>query len=194
MTNKNKEIKAYDAFLQSHIDKRDFVKIYRKFKEREENISGFLLAISKDFLLLQVDNEFSLNGYAIMRKDQFDSLRCNKYDKTQKKIYIAEGLLDNGYGIDKSISLKSWQDIFKTLKLFDYHVIIECEDKEEPWFDIGPIKRVNKESVSIQYYDPTGQLESKLSSRKYSDITLVKFDDNYSKTFRKYLKPSKQSK
>ncbi len=194
MTNKNKEIKAYDAFLQSHIDKRDFVKIYRKFKEREENISGFLLAISKDFLLLQVDNEFSLNGYAIMRKDQFDSLRCNKYDKTQKKIYIAEGLLENGYGIDKSISLKSWQDIFKTLKFFDYHVIIECEDKEEPWFDIGPIKRVNKESVSIQYYDPTGQLESKLTSRKYSDITLVKFDDNYSKTFRKYLKPSKQSK
>ncbi len=194
MTNKNKEIQAYDAFLQSHIDKRDFVKIYRKFNEREENISGFLLAISKDFLLLQVDNEFSLNGYAIIRKDQFDSLRCNKYDKTQKKIYIAEGLLENGYGIDKSISLESWQDIFKTLKLLDYHVIIECEDKEEPWFDIGPIKRVNKESVSIQYYDPTGQLESKLTSRKYSDITLVKFDDNYSKTFRKYLKPSKQSK
>ena len=107
MTIKNKEIKEYDVLIQSHIDKKDFVKIYRKFKEKEENISGFILAISKDFLLLQVDNEFSYNGDAIMRKDQFDSLRCNKYDKTQKKIYKAEGLLDNGYGIDKNISLKS---------------------------------------------------------------------------------------
>ena len=188
------KIKAYDTLLQTHIDKKDFVKIYRTFREKEETISGFILAFSKDFLLLQVDNEFALNGYAIIRKGQFDSIRCNKYDKTQKKIYKAEGLMDNSYVIDKNISLKNWQDNFTDLKKNDYHVIIECEDKEEPLFDIGPIKRILKNSVSIQYYDPTGQLENKLTSRKYADITIVKFDDNYSKTFRKYLKPSKKVK
>ena len=86
MKDRRKKIKAYDTLLQTHIDKKDFVKIYRTFREKQETISGFILAFSNDFLLLHVDNEFVLNGYAIIRKDQFDSIRCNKYDKTQKKI------------------------------------------------------------------------------------------------------------
>ena len=192
--NGNKQTKAFDILLQSHIDKKDFIKIKRTFNGKEENISGFILSMSKEFLLIQVDNELSFNGYTIIRKDQFDSLRCNKYDKTLKKIYKAEGLLKSGYGIDKNISLKNWQSIFSDLKKFDYHVIIECEDQEEPSFDIGPIKKTLKGSVSIQYYDATGQLENKLTSLKYSDITTVKFGDNYSMTYRKYLKPAKKGK
>ncbi|HEX6430367.1 MAG TPA: hypothetical protein VF008_21895 [Niastella sp.] len=192
--NTNKQIKAYDIMLQSHIDKKDFVNINRTFNGEEERIGGFILSMSKDFLLIQVDNELSFNGYAIIRKDQLDSLRCNKYDKTIKKIYKGEGLLKNGYGIDKNISLKSWQAIFSDLKKFDYHVIIECEDREESTFDIGPIKKALKGSVSIQYYDPTGQLENKLTPLKYSDITKVQFGDHYSMTYRKYLKPTKKEK
>ena len=191
--NTNKQIKAFDILLRSHIDKKDFVN-NRTFNGEEEHISGFILSMSKDFLLIQVDYEFSFNGYAIVRKDQLDRIRCNKYDKTRKKIFKAEGLLKNGYGIDKNISLKTWQEIFSDLKKFDYHVIIECEDREEPTFDIGPIKKALKGSVSIQHYDATGQLENKLTPLKYSDITKVQFGDNYSMTFRKYVKPAKKGK
>lgn len=190
MTNRD-NIKAYDMMLQQHVGKKDFIKINRSFKDKEDNIAGFLLSFSKDFLLLQVDDEFSLNGYVVIRKDQFDSLRCNKYDKALKRIYKAEGLLDNQFGIHKDISLTTWQDIFKDLKSFDYHVIVECEDKDEPDFVIGPIKRITKEKVGIQYYDPTGKLENGMTTIKYSDITIVRFGDRYSTTFRKYLKPKK---
>jgi len=180
--------KQYDEMIKSHIDKKDFVKIKRTVTEGEANISGFILQMSKDFLLIQKEEEFSLNGYGIFRKDHFDALRCNKYDRAFKKILKAEGIIDSDYGIDIKINLKSWRTIFEHLRKFDFHVIVECEDLKEPLFQIGPIKRVNVNSVSIQYYDPAGLLDKKPTTVNYNDITLVKFDDRYINVFKKYLR------
>jgi hypothetical protein len=181
------KIKAYDLVLQKHIDKKDFVKIDRMFQDREESFSGFLLALSKDFLLVQVENEFLLNGYSIIRKDQFHYLICTEHQQAIKRILRKEGTIKSDYGIDFSLNLKSWPTIFNDLKKNDYHAIVECEDGDEPQFTIGIIKRVNKNSVGIQYYDPTGVLDKKLTAVKYDDITRVTFGDRYSTIFRKYL-------
>jgi hypothetical protein len=190
MTKKGK-IKRYEHMLQKHIENQDYVKIYRTFQNVEKNISGFILSKSKDFLLMQLNYDFIVDGFGILRKDQFDSLRCNKYEKTQTKIYKAEGLLDNNFGFDKSISLTTWQDIFIELQRLDYHVIIECEDKKHPDFKIGPIISVKEDRIKIQNYDPTGKLDKKPSSIKFKKITFVQFGDRYSMIFRKYLKSSK---
>ena len=192
---KNKDnVKSDDIILQNYIDKKAFVKINRTFKDYSENIRGFILKMTKDFLLVQLENNFFLDGYAIIRKDQFDSIRCSKYEKACKKILKAEGIFDDNYGINKDIDLTNWQSILKSIKALDFHVIIECEDLDEPDFIIGPIKRVTQNSTSIQFYDPTGLLEDNLSQVKYSDITIVKFDDRYTKTYRKYLRTNKLSK
>ena len=188
MTKTKDKIKSYDITLQNYIDKKEFVKIYRTFKDNSENIRGFILKMTKDFLLVQLDNDFFLDGYAIIRKDQFDSIRCSKYEKACKKILKGEGIFENNYGIDKDIDLTSWQSIFKDIKKLDFHVIIECESLDEPDFIIGPIKRVTQNRTSIQFYDSTGLLENKLSVVKYLDITIVKFDDRYTKTYKKYLR------
>lgn len=74
--------KQYDDRIRNHIEKKDLVKIERTFTEGESNISGFILQSSKDFLLIQCEEEFYLNGYVIIRKDQFDNIRCNKFDRT----------------------------------------------------------------------------------------------------------------
>lgn len=177
--------------LQKYIDRKEYVTIKRTVTEGEANISGFLLKMSKDFLLMQKQEEFNLNGYGIIRMDHFDALRSNNVDKTFKKILRAEGIMAADYGIKNEIDLKSWQTIFHDLKKLDYHVIVECEDLEEPLFLIGPIKRVNKSAVGIQYYDATGQLDAELTMVKYDDITLVKFDDRYINIFRKYLRVKK---
>jgi hypothetical protein len=182
------EVKDYDTMLQKHIDKRDLVTINRTFGGRPGNLSGFILNMAKDFLLIQLEEEFSLNGYAIIEKHQFDDLRCNKFDRTRKKILRAEGIFDKDYGIENNIDLSNWQSIFKDLKKFDYNVIIECEDLDEPTFEIGPIKRIGNNYVSIQYHDPSGLLENKLTAVKYAEITIVKFDDRYSTTYKKYMR------
>lgn len=57
-----------------------------------------------------------LDGFAIIRLDDFDSIRHSSYERTQRKIFNSEGLLDNGFGFDKHLPLTSWTDIFKTLK------------------------------------------------------------------------------
>jgi hypothetical protein len=174
--------------IKRHVDKKDFVKIKRTVTEGSADISGFILQMSKDFLLIQKELEFYLNGYAIVRKDHFDSIRCNKFDKAYKGILKGEGIFDSDYGIKKKIRIKNWRTIFEDLMKLDCHVIIECEDLKDPIFVIGPIKKINKDSVNIQYYDPTGLLDKKPTTIKYKDITIVKFDERYINVFKKYLR------
>jgi hypothetical protein len=180
--------KQYDSTIKNHIEEKDFAKIKRTFTEGSADITGFILQFSKDFLLLQEEEEFYLNGYAIIRKDQFEAIRCNKYDRALKSMLKKEGIINSDYGINKKIRLMSWQAIFEDLRKHDYHVIVECENLEEPVFLIGPITKVNKNSVSIQYYDPTGLLDKAPTKVNFKDITLVKFDNRYINVFKKYLR------
>lgn len=187
MTQRQK-VKEYNLMLQKYIDKKAFVKILRTVCGQEENISGFILGMSKGFLLLQLDYDFMLDGYAIIRLDDFDSLRLSSYERTQRKIFKAEGILDTAYGFDKSLPLTSWTEIFKTLKSYDLHVIVENINKDYLDFWIGEIKKVTDKSVSIHNYDPDGQLYDKPTNIKFDTISIVKFGDRYSTVFRKYLK------
>jgi hypothetical protein len=191
MTEQEK-ISKYDLLLQKYIDNKSFIKIYRTVFDKEENLSGFLLGMSKDFMFMQVDSDFTFDGYAIIRKDDFDNIRHSSYERTQRKIFKAEGLLEKGYGFNKHLPLTNWTDIFETLKNYDFHVIIENENKDCLDFWIGQIVKVTDKSVSIHNYNPDGVLDEKPKSIKFNTISIVKFGDNYSMTFRKYLRLKKQ--
>jgi hypothetical protein len=194
MINRKKTIKKYDKLLKSYIGNKDFIRVEREFEEGELDVSGFLLNISKNFILMQKEEDFRLDGYYIIPKHRFDSIRNNKFDKTHKKILNKEGMTEKDYGIDIEIDLTDWNTVFQSLKKNDRHVIVECEDMEEPMFLIGPIKRINKKSVSIQYYDATGLLDKKPTTVKFDDITIIRFDERYLNIFRKYLRTRKKKK
>ena len=115
------KIKEYNLMLQKYIDKKAFVKIYRTVCGKEENLSGFILGMSKRFLFLQLDYDFMLDGYAIIRLDDFDSIRHSSYERTQRKIFAAEGILLTQYGFDRPLPLTSWTNILKRLKSYDLH-------------------------------------------------------------------------
>jgi hypothetical protein len=187
MTERQKR-KDYNLMLQKYIDKKAFVKLYRMVCDKEENLSGFILGMSKDFLFLQLDNDFMLDGYAIIRQDDFDSIRLSSYERTQRKIFKAEGILGTSYGFDKSLPLTSWTNILKALKSYDLHVIIENIKKDYLDFWIGEIKNVTEKSVSIHNYNPDGQLDDKPKNIKLDTISIIRFGDRYSTVFRKYLK------
>jgi len=181
------KLKMFDEILSKHILKKDFVKVIRTVKGEDKSIYGFIVAYSRDFILIHSSDEFLLNGYNILRKDQFDSVRCNVHDRSQRRIMKAEGILEQvGAGVD--INLQSWKNIFQSIKKLGFNVIIECEDLEEPLFEIGPIKKSLKTQVHIQYHDPSGILEQADTAVNYDSITLVTFGDRYSVTFKKYLK------
>jgi len=190
---RRKEGKEYDTVLQKYIDNRSFVKIFRTIFEKEENLFGFIIGMSEQFLFIQLSGEFNLDGFAIIRKDDFDSIRHSSYERTQRKILKAEGLLESGIGFDQFIPLTSWKDIFTTLKKNDIHAIIENTKDDYLDFWIGPIVRATEKTVSIHNYDPDGRLNEKPTSIKLDTISIVKFGDRYSTIFRKYLKPAKTS-
>lgn len=192
MKKKEKAIKKYDKLLRSCIDNKDIVKVERDFGEGDVSVLGFLLDISQKFLLMQKEEDFYLDGYAIIPKGQFDSIRNNKFDKTHKKILAKEGITKRDYGIDIKVDLTDWPGVFKSLRKHDQYVIIECEDLDEPIFLIGPITRVGKKTVSVQYFDATGLLDEKPSAVNYSDITIVRFDERYINVFRKHLRQKKK--
>ena len=174
--------------LQKYIDKKAFVKIFRTVCDKEENLSGFILDMSKGFLFLQLDYDFMLDGYAIIRLGDFDSLRLSSYERTQRKIFNAEGIFSTSYGFDKPLPLTNWTDILKTLKSYDLHVIIENINKGYLDFWIGEIKNVSDKSVRIHNYNPDGLFDDKPKNIKLDNISIITFGDRYSTIFRKYLK------
>jgi len=178
--------------LQQFIDKKTYVKIFRTVCGKEENLSGFILGMSKRLLFLQLDWEFMLDGYAVIRLDDFDSIRRSSYERTQQKILRAEGFLPNGHGFDRPLPLASWATLLNALKAHDLHVIIENIHKDDLNFWIGPIKRVSEKSVSILNYDPDGRLDAKPTAISLDTISVLKFGNRYSTIFRKYLKSAKR--
>jgi len=188
MSKEEEKAKEYNVMLQKYINKKSYVKIFRTICDEEGNLSGFILGMSRNFLFLQLDNEFTLDGYAVIKLDDFDSIRHSNYERTRRKIFHAEGLLTNGYGFENRLPLTSWADILKTLKKYDIHVIIENIKNGSLDFWIGPITRVAEKSMSIQNYDPAGNLDDKATIIKLDTISVIQFGDRYSTTFRKYLK------
>ena len=190
---KQTTIKEYNLMLQQYITRKAFVQIFRTVCGQEENLSGFILGMSNRLLLLQLNNEFMLDGYAVIRIDDFDSIRHSSYERTQQKIFRAEGLLSTGYGFDQPLPLTSWTALLKALKGYDLHVVVENINKDVVDFWIGPIKRVSEKSVSIHNYDPDGQLDAKPTVISLETISVLKFGDRYSTIFRKYLKSARRN-
>lgn len=185
--NKKEEIESFDEVINKYISKKKFVQVRRDFIDDEAHINGFILEASEDFILVQAEEDFRLTGYSILHKSKFDSIQFDEIDNTVKKILKKEGVITKDYGIKKKVNLSSWQSIFKNLKKLDFHVILECEDSEDPIFLIGPVVKIGEKSVSIHNYDATGVFDEKPTKVKYKDITIVKFDERYANVFRKYL-------
>lgn len=188
---KEKKIKKFDKLLNKLLNKKEVVQIERVHDDEESNINGILLNRSADFIHLVETEEFNFIGQVILPIDSFASLRCNEYDKTYKKILKKEGMLTKYEPSKTNVSLDSWAAIFSGLQDKGIHVIVECEDLFEPSFTIGPIQKVTKKAVHVRYYDATGQLDKKATKVKFEDITLLKFEDRYTKVFSKYLKDPK---
>ena len=161
--------------------------LIRKSGDFQENTTGYILAFSKDFIVLQETNNFRIDGYLIIPVKTIKSIRRNKFEKTIQKIHHKEGLYSR-VGIKHKIDLTSWNSVCKSIKKTKLCVISECENPKQEYFCIGNIKRVNKKSLSIQYFDGTGKLDSFNTKHYFKEITKLAFDDIYANTFTKYTK------
>lgn len=189
MTEKEK-LKIQDALLQRYIDRKACIKLRLKIGDEELSITGFILAKSDEFLFIQDVNDFRYDGYVLIRRPDFDTIKHGRNEQMIKKILKGEGMLGEAYGYKGRMPLSNWKAIFDTLKKEDTHAVIRSVYKDEAEFWIGPIKRATEKRVVIHHYDATGTFNTKATTLGYEEIRMVYFGDRYSTTFRKYLKPS----
>ncbi len=190
---KNAKLAKYDKILNKYLKKKECVKIYRDVRDGEADLLGVISGISDTFLQISEIHEFEFTGEVIIRQDHYESIRCSKFEKTTKKILTGENKLSKDSPKVTKLDLSGWASIFQELQKQDIHVIVECEDLKDSTFSIGAVVGGDKKSVDIHNYDASGRLDKKPTTVKFKDITIVRFNDNYSTTFRKYLKEPKKS-
>ncbi|MBP6576879.1 MAG: hypothetical protein KA232_06635 [Chryseobacterium sp.] len=177
--------KEFEKLIQKHIDKVNFVKV-SLFDD--SSIFGFIVKYSDEFLMIEEAGDFSLDGIKIIPYETVRSIRHNKFDKAKKTIYNEENLIKLNHKIIDKTALNDFESLFKSIKKQDFHCIVESKKKKKDVFSIGEILEVNDKSVTIQNYSATGKIYKKPDVISFKNIELINFNDNYSKTFRKYLK------
>ncbi|OIQ30337.1 MAG: hypothetical protein BM564_02915 [Bacteroidetes bacterium MedPE-SWsnd-G2] len=172
--------------LDKHCSEKLYVRITRKKGSFEGISTGFILDKSSNFILLQETNEFRVLGFQIFPIQTIKHVRFNKNDKTIHRILNEEGLISEVKAKYK-IDLTNWNTIVNDVKATQLTVISECEHPKQNYFCIGYLKRINKKSISIRYFNAQGILDKKNTKHKFEDITKLSFDDRYANVFSKYL-------
>ncbi|WP_431109709.1 hypothetical protein [Winogradskyella poriferorum] len=179
--------------IKTHTTDKTYCRITTGLIDDFETImTGYILDYSSNFILLQETDEFLINGYRIIPINLIKDIRFNNNDKYLFKIHKEEGLTERIELPNYKINLSNWIEIFKSLKKNVNCIISECEAFEQDYFCIGEIKRVNKKSVSIQYFDAKGLLDEVYTKHYFEEITRVTFEDRYSQTFSKYTRKRKK--
>lgn len=171
-----------------HIDNKMLIKIERESLTGEGQIVGFPIQLTNKFLLMTVISDFYDEGFAILRTCDITDAYSKVNDEYYERICICEGLQDK-------ISMSPIKDIADIkqilLDLQKYEGFVEIqweEDDQEISFDMGKIKDVLDDSVVFQVVDLDGEWDDELDIIPFSNITLITFEDNYSKTFFNYMK------
>ncbi|WP_412984890.1 hypothetical protein [Pontimicrobium sp. IMCC45349] len=173
--------------LEKHCAEKLYVRLTRKKGKFEGISTGFILEKSNDFILLQESDEFRILGYQVIPVNTIKHVRYNKNDKTYEQILKNENLMTFVKAKYK-IDLTDWNSITNDIKKTGLTIISECEHPELNYFCIGQLKRVNKKSISIRYFNAQGILDKENTKHKFGDITKLSFDDHYANVFSKYVK------
>ena len=173
--------------LQILKDKKQMSRFFISVNNVEKYIDGFVLDITKEFVLLRECVDFESKGLVIIEISNIIKLKQGKSQKSFTRIFKLEKLTDCALSFDQ-IPLENYSEIFKAIKKKYKYAIVENAYNNEIDFCIGEIVRVNKASVSILYFDITGKVNKSPSTIPFKDIINIEFDSNYINTFIKFLK------
>ncbi len=168
-------------------DKKNLGRFYISVHNVESCIDGLILDISKDFILVREFVDFTAKSLNIIPLNKLSKIKFDKKQRNFSRILKLEKLVDKAIIFDK-ITLESYSEIFKAIRKKYKYVIIEDVFDGENNFYIGEIARVNKESVSIFYFDIMGKVDDSATTIPFKDIANIEYDSDYINRFIKYLK------
>jgi len=174
--------------VKEYIRRNVYVTIDRK-EPKFVNLHGYLLDVSPEWTLIYNIVDFHLDGYSIIRNSYIERIRHNKYDQFFDRILKKEGIKKRGKK-KLSINIRDFRLCLDGLKKQSLNVIVECENKNTDNFHIGFIKKVDDKTISMLTYDACGIFDKDLAIVKLRDVSLVRFGEEYTRIFSKYLMKS----
>jgi hypothetical protein len=149
-------------------------------------IQGFLLAKSKELVLINYVYDFNLDGLMILRKQDISELRVGKTDVFQTQLLKNEGVFDM-VNFNVEYNINCWRMFFKNAVKKHKYFILEEEALEEPRFSIGKIIKLNKDDLVMSTFTGIGRWEDETITIKHSDLTSCQIGNNYLNVYERYF-------
>lgn len=152
-----------------------------------ESKRAFIIDYSDKLILVKEVDDFVKRGFFIFPIKQISKLRRNQSDIFYEKICIDEKIVEPNIQ-SHNINLDSWKTVFESISKLGFNVIVRNEYSNADTFEIGPIIKITKKKVDLNYFDSRGILNNETTEIPLNKITLVEFDDIYINIMSKYLK------
>lgn len=150
-----------------------------------EKNHGYIVAFSKDFVVLQLTPDFRVDGYLLFPMQHLKKVKQTRSDEFTDRVLTAEGekaKIDTQF----SINLESWTSLFDHFQKTGQPLIMECEDPELDRFNLGPVIRHDQQGVFLRYLNADGTFAPDHSKFFFHEISKVQFDDRYLQLYGKY--------
>ncbi len=172
--------------LEKHFTKNNKVKVWSDIEDDEETYYGYIVGLTRNFVCLWCVEYWHHDGFMILPIKHITEIRHGKNEKTDHRILKLEGRLVD---VEKPKWLKigSYKSIFKSLEKNYNNVIVESRLPSSDVFVLGKILNIANTEVQIKGFDATGKWEDEVYIIPFKEITAVKFGDEYSSIFRKYV-------
>ena len=143
---------------------------------------GVVTVESPKLLCLHREYDFQFDGYVIVRtKDITKRYVCDSNNYCSK-IMRKEKLWVKSSTFAQGIDLSSWRSALIGLE----NKTISIQDEKDEDFWIGKLVKINNTTLVIRHFDGVGKWIGEFSV-PYSRITMVCFDNRYSRIHGKYL-------
>jgi hypothetical protein len=162
--------------LQKALNAGTYVRLALADGEHE----GFVIALSPALVLLQAIHEWQDVGALVAPAESVEAVEVSDFHDDQLKILDFNSVKrTKRYGW---VRLSGWQELFKSLQFKEKFVVVSAEDGAE----VGLVDTIETDCVVIKAIDPGGNWQADEVEWPFDDITLVQFDDSYSRTLQRY--------
>jgi len=155
-----------------------------EFIDLDDEISGFIVEYNRDFVLVQIYEDFQLDGYSVLPRKSI-----KKLTSSDTLLFGEKVLSDNSIQMStpQSISIESYPLLFSSF-INDNEVILIDSNKNDDYFIVGRVLEVNKEQLIVSYIDSASNLNYEPLTINYDDLDKVTFRSHYAKVYDKYTK------
>jgi hypothetical protein len=167
----------------------DLVAVERKGKL--ERVHGFLLAKSKEWLLIENEKDFQKDGYRLIPIRDVKNIRRNAADALHQNICKMFGVIP---GPAPKIPFEDPERLFHALRDKSELVIIECERLGEWPYTIGKIEGIAEDQLQVAYFNVEGKFERAPRVIAFKHISQIGFGERYINGYLTYFKKKKEKR